>query len=48
METDHMIDWLTIYSYLLANTSSQHIYILYTSQETFTVLDLIFVNSLAT
>ena len=48
METDHMVDWPTIYDYLLANTSGQHIYIPYTSQETPTVLDLTFANGLAT
>jgi len=48
METDHMVDWLTIYNYLLANTSSQHTYIPYISQETPTVLDLTFVNGPAT
>jgi len=48
METDCMVDWLMIHSYLLPNTSSQHTYIFYTSQETSSVLNLIFTNGPAT
>ena len=48
METDHMVDWLTIYGYLLANISGQHTYISYTSWRILLVFNLIFANSLAT
>ena len=48
MKTNCIVDWLTIHGYLLLNTPSQHIHIPYTSQETLLVLDLTFVNGLAT
>ena len=48
METDCMVDWLTIHGYLLSNIPGQHTYIPYTSWGTLSVLDLIFANGLAT
>jgi len=44
METDYMVNWLIIHSYLLSNTPSQHTYILHTSQGTSSVLNLTFAN----
>ena len=43
-----MVNWLTIHSYLLSNTPSQHTYISHTSRGTPSVLDLTFANSPAT
>jgi len=48
METDYMVDWLTIHGYLLSNTPGQHTYIPHTSRGTPSVLDLIFANGPAT
>ena len=47
-KTDCMVDWLTIHSYLLSNTPSQHTYILHTSRRTPSVLNLTFANGLVT
>ena len=43
-----MVDWLTIYGYLLANILGQHTYISYTSQRIPLVLNLTFAHGLAT
>ena len=48
METDCMVDWLMIHGYLLSNIPGQHTYIPHTSWGTALVLDLTFVNGLAT